>query len=177
MGDVDVKVVEETKVSDSVVEAIRVDVGSTHQAGQDDQVGNSPDDVVADTTLYVLSFCSFSVCLQPKRCDPVVSVNKQYEPFWTAACFFLKSMKSKSCKYDKCDNCTRGFTTENAIMRLVFHDCVRYTDGTGGCDGCLNWGGVGDPHPNPNDVTMSGEYFSTSAQYFQTGSVIIFYTG
>jgi len=54
--------------------------------------------------------------------------------------------------YDKCDNCTRGFTTENAIMRLVFHDCVRYTDGTGGCDGCLNWGGVGDPHPNPNDA-------------------------
>ena len=41
--------------------------------------------------------------------------------------------------YDKCDNCTRGFTTENAIMRLVFHDCVRYTDGTGGCDGCLDW--------------------------------------
>ena len=40
-------------------------------------------------------------------------------------------------------------------MRLVFHDCVRYTDGTGGCDGCLNWGGVGDPHPNPNDVMQS----------------------
>ena len=31
--------------------------------------------------------------------------------------------------------------TENKIMRLVFHDCVRYTDGTGGCDGCLNWAG------------------------------------
>ena len=43
-------------------------------------------------------------------------------------------------------------------MRLVFHDCVRYTDGTGGCDGCLNWGGVGDPHPNPNDV-MNAECF------------------
>ena len=76
--------------------------------------------------------------------------------------------------YDQCDNCTKvrnrgcldiiysiynihtqGFTTENAIMRLVFHDCVRYTDGTGGCDGCLNWGGVGDPHPNPNDVMQS----------------------
>ena len=71
--------------------------------------------------------------------------------------------------------CTQGFTTENAIMRLVFHDCVRYTDGTGGCDGCLNWGGVGDPHPNPNDVTTSVKYFSTSAQYFQTGSIIIFY--
>ena len=38
--------------------------------------------------------------------------------------------------------------TENKIMRLVFHDCVRYTDGTGGCDGCLRWKGVGDPVPN-----------------------------
>ena len=35
-------------------------------------------------------------------------------------------------------------------MRLVFHDCVRYTDGTGGCDGCLNWSGVGADTPNPN---------------------------
>ena len=68
--------------------------------------------------------------------------------------------------YDKCDNCTRGFTTENAIMRLVFHDCVRYTDGTGGCDGCLNWGGVGDPHPNPNNVTKTVEYFQ---QVFSNG--------
>ena len=24
-----------------------------------------------------------------------------------------------------------------------FHDCIRYADGTGGCDGCLNWHGVG----------------------------------
>ena len=38
--------------------------------------------------------------------------------------------------------------TENKIMRLVFHDCVRYTDGTGGCDGCLRWKGVGDPIPD-----------------------------
>ena len=38
--------------------------------------------------------------------------------------------------------------TENKIMRLVFHDCVRYTDGTGGCDGCLRWKGVGDPVPD-----------------------------
>jgi len=28
-------------------------------------------------------------------------------------------------------------------LRLSFHDCVKYTDGTGGCDGCLNWEGVG----------------------------------
>eukprot|EP00927_Polykrikos_kofoidii_P006884 TRINITY_DN127_c0_g1_i4.p1 TRINITY_DN127_c0_g1~~TRINITY_DN127_c0_g1_i4.p1 ORF type:complete len:580 (-),score=76.40 TRINITY_DN127_c0_g1_i4:229-1908(-) len=28
------------------------------------------------------------------------------------------------------------------VLRLSFHDCVKYTDGTGGCDGCLNWNGV-----------------------------------
>ena len=26
---------------------------------------------------------------------------------------------------------------------------MRYTDGTGGCDGCLNWAGVGNPAPSP----------------------------
>merc|ERR1711988_914924 len=29
------------------------------------------------------------------------------------------------------------------VLRLSFHDCIRYTDGEGGCDGCLNWHGVG----------------------------------
>ena len=29
------------------------------------------------------------------------------------------------------------------FLRLGFHDCLRYTDGTGGCDGCLNWAGMG----------------------------------
>merc|ERR1719510_259381 len=43
---------------------------------------------------------------------------------------------------------SRQGTTENRIMRLVFHDCVRYTDGTGGCDGCLNWAGVGADTPS-----------------------------
>ena len=39
--------------------------------------------------------------------------------------------------------------TENKVMRLVFHDCMRYTDGTGGCDGCLNWHGMGEEAPSP----------------------------
>mmetsp|Transcript_135658 Transcript_135658/g.220755 ORF Transcript_135658/g.220755 Transcript_135658/m.220755 type:complete len:547 (-) Transcript_135658:264-1904(-) len=29
------------------------------------------------------------------------------------------------------------------VLRLSFHDCIPYQDGTGGCDGCLNWQGVG----------------------------------
>ena len=29
--------------------------------------------------------------------------------------------------------------TEPKAIRLAFHDCKPYTDGTGGCDGCLNF--------------------------------------
>ena len=25
------------------------------------------------------------------------------------------------------------------VVRLGFHDCLKYADGSGGCDGCLNW--------------------------------------
>ena len=27
---------------------------------------------------------------------------------------------------------------ERKMLRLAFHDCLLYEDGTGGCDGCLN---------------------------------------
>merc|ERR1719483_527731 len=33
------------------------------------------------------------------------------------------------------------------LLRLSFHDCLRYVDGSGGCDGCLNWEGVGARYP------------------------------
>jgi len=33
-------------------------------------------------------------------------------------------------------------------LRLGFHDCLKYTDGTGGCDGCLNWHNVGTRRNN-----------------------------
>ena len=33
--------------------------------------------------------------------------------------------------------------TVGKVLRLGFHDCIKYQDGTGGCDGCLNWQGVG----------------------------------
>jgi len=39
----------------------------------------------------------------------------------------------------------RYFRTANsapAVVRLGFHDCLKYKDGTGGCDGCLNWHGM-----------------------------------
>merc|ERR1719495_473450 len=37
----------------------------------------------------------------------------------------------------------RRMPTAAKFLRLGFHDCLKYTDGTGGCDGCLNWEGVG----------------------------------
>ena len=38
------------------------------------------------------------------------------------------------------------YPTAPKLLRLAFHDCIRYRDGTGGCDGCLNWKGVGKIH-------------------------------
>merc|ERR1712008_595979 len=45
----------------------------------------------------------------------------------------------------------QGPITESVLLRLAFHDCVRYADGSGGCDGCLNWNHMGAETPNPND--------------------------
>ena len=36
-----------------------------------------------------------------------------------------------------------GYPTEAKFLRLAFHDCLKYEDGTGGCDGCLEWNGMG----------------------------------
>jgi len=51
------------------------------------------------------------------------------------------------------DENTPGQCTENILMRLIAHDCFPYADGTGGCDGCLNWHGMYEETPNPNDPT------------------------
>ncbi|CAE7034834.1 APX1 [Symbiodinium sp. CCMP2592] len=37
-----------------------------------------------------------------------------------------------------------GLPTMAKFLRLAFHDCMKYADGTGGCDGCLEWTGVGE---------------------------------
>jgi len=33
--------------------------------------------------------------------------------------------------------------SENTLIRLGFHDCLRYEDGSGGCDGCISWKNMG----------------------------------
>ena len=42
--------------------------------------------------------------------------------------------------------------TENALIRLGFHDCLRYEDSSYSrpCDGCLNWDGMNKIGPRPN---------------------------
>ena len=35
---------------------------------------------------------------------------------------------------------------EAKTIRLAFHDCMPYEDGTGGCDGCLNFEVKEDEH-------------------------------
>jgi len=52
----------------------------------------------------------------------------------------------------------KGQTTENTLMRLVFHDCILHTDGTGGCDGCISWKGMGKSGPSPHD---KNDYYKT----------------
>ena len=37
--------------------------------------------------------------------------------------------------------------SHSRLIQLAFHDCLRYEDGSGGCDGCLNWAGVGYSSP------------------------------
>merc|ERR1719450_1113186 len=48
---------------------------------------------------------------------------------------------------DESDNQTLyywgSFYSASKVLRLSFHDCLKYSDGSGGCDGCLNWKGVG----------------------------------
>eukprot|EP00091_Calanus_sinicus_P020080 TRINITY_DN5303_c0_g1_i1.p1 TRINITY_DN5303_c0_g1~~TRINITY_DN5303_c0_g1_i1.p1 ORF type:complete len:335 (-),score=64.61 TRINITY_DN5303_c0_g1_i1:1386-2264(-) len=51
-----------------------------------------------------------------------------------------------------------GQVTENTILRLVFHDCGKYTDGTGGCDGCIDWKGMNHAGPSANN---KADYYGT----------------
>ncbi|CAE7669028.1 APX1 [Symbiodinium sp. CCMP2592] len=49
------------------------------------------------------------------------------------------------------------------VVRLVFHDCMKYTDGTGGCDGCLDWQGVGRRSELADDGHNNGLYVVAEA--------------
>jgi len=44
------------------------------------------------------------------------------------------------------------------FVRLAFHDCLRHQDGSGGCDGALNWDGVGQVLGGDNGRVEDREY-------------------
>ena len=80
---------------------------------------------------------------------------------WEGCDDFDKNPNHPFCKHcstitDKTTgNCCTGWCEEGKgqnqfvrpsapkIVRLAFHDCLKYDDGTGGCDGCLGWQGMG----------------------------------
>ena len=51
------------------------------------------------------------------------------------------------CLWGKADNGKQQVPQASKLLRLAFHDCVPYIrdDGSvsGGCDGCINWAGMG----------------------------------
>ena len=65
-----------------------------------------------------------------------------------AKLFSMFKGKAKLAKLDKQaygkDAKAAYFFSERKVLRLGFHDCLKYKDGTGGCDGCLNWHGVNE---------------------------------
>ena len=63
--------------------------------------------------------------------------------------------------------------SENSFIRLGFHDCLRYEDGSGGCDGCLSWKNMGarpdSPHAERTDNNdMSKTLFWLEQLYTRT---------
>ena len=62
-----------------------------------------------------------------------------------------------------------SFTPSKAI-RLAFHDCQPYIDGTGGCDGCINF----EENVLENDVLQHSVAILVSFERPLKGSVTIF---
>ena len=49
--------------------------------------------------------------------------------------------------------------SHSRLIQLAFHDCLKYEDGSGGCDGCLNWEGMGYISPRQMDVKKKNPLF------------------
>ena len=49
--------------------------------------------------------------------------------------------------------------SHSRLIQLAFHDCLRYEDGSGGCDGCLNWEGMGYISPRQMEVKRKNPLF------------------
>jgi len=73
------------------------------------------------------------------------------------------------CDDTTCTNCQccRGWCDQKVnnieptpakFVRLAFHQCLLYTDGTGGCDGCLDWTKMGVQYGKKNEPSGNGPY-------------------
>jgi len=67
--------------------------------------------------------------------------------------------------------------TPARIIQLAFHDCLRYEDvdenggGSGGCDGCLNWSGMGFKSAGMDFFTTEhAQYAATPVQLHTTNN-------
>ena len=65
--------------------------------------------------------------------------------------FSTEAKYCEDCIWMKQDASKMQVPTGAKLLRLSFHDCVPYIDAdgkiSGGCDGCLNWHGMGAGYP------------------------------
>ena len=102
----------------------------------------------------------------------IANGNQEYVPGTPGAAWTLEEMLVVKAKLFGIFGKHGGFRTgegtgwehwfsERKALRLGFHDCLKYKDGSGGCDGCLNWEGMKDlnfnksnPYGNPTTLEI-----------------------
>ena len=69
----------------------------------------------------------------------------------------------RDCLWGKKDNDKEQVPQASKLLRLAFHDCVPYVrpDGSvsGGCDGCINWAGMGFGYSGFPDAEPTRDYY------------------
>ena len=58
--------------------------------------------------------------------------------------------------------------TPARLIQLAFHDCLLYEDGSGGCDGCLNWSGMGFKSAGMDFFTTDHVQYGATPTQFRT---------
>ena len=82
--------------------------------------------------------------------------------------------KDKEAMFPEDDIDEKGIdsVTENVLLRLAFHDCVRYKDGSGGCDGCLNWEGMGFRYRNFRMIGSDFKALDVGNYYYKPEDIV-----
>ena len=99
------------------------------------------------------------------RSDEYPCVLERFDPNRQESCD-SENITEQAARVDVACNGIRKKMSRGAVptapkfLRLGFHDCFRYTDKTGGCDGCLNFNGMFtifniDERPGPDSYSKS----------------------